>query len=174
MNGPWATGAYTPAGIKFDVAPIPKGAGDQVTLASTVPIVVSKNTKHREAAFEFLAWWTSQDAQRSLALGSGFPPARTDMANDAELAKHQWVPKFAAAAADSRVYLAGVEQFAQVDSDVFVPAIQRITRGEPASASPDRGGEADGYAPRLLNRRTGPPTISSGWRPSPVRWLDPV
>ena len=132
MNGPWATGVYTPAGINFDVAPIPTGAGGEVTLASTVPIVVNKNTKNAPAAFEFLAWWTSQEAQRALALGSGFPPARTDMGDDQELASHQWVPKFAAAAPNSRVYLAGVEQFAKVDSDIFTPAIQRVTRGESA------------------------------------------
>lgn len=133
MNGPWATGVYTPAGIRYDVAPIPRGSAGQVTLASTVPIVVSKNTKHRDAAFTFLAWWTSRDAQRALALGSGFPPARTDMTDDPELATHQWVPKFAAAVPYSRVYLAGVEQFARVDGDIFTPAIQRITRGEPAA-----------------------------------------
>jgi multiple sugar transport system substrate-binding protein len=133
MNGPWATGAYTPAGIDYDVAPIPTGEGGEVTLASTVPIVVTKNTEHPEAAFEFLAYWTSQEAQRALALGSGFPPARTDMAEDEQLAAHDWVPKFAAAAPHARVYLAGVEEFAQVDSDVFIPAIQRITRGEAAA-----------------------------------------
>ena len=132
MNGPWATGVYTPAGINYDVAPIPSGEGGEVTLASTVPIVVTKNTEHPEAAFEFLAYWTSQEAQRSLALGSGFPPARTDMEEDAELAEHDWVPKFAAAAPNARVYLAGVEEFAQVDNDVFVPAIGRVTRGESA------------------------------------------
>lgn len=132
MNGPWATGVYTPADINYDVAMIPEGDAGRVTLASTVPIVVNRNTKHREAAFEFLAYWTSQEAQRSLALGTGFPPARTDMAGDPALADHPWVPKFVAAVPYSRVYLAGVEQFAAVDGDVFIPAIQRITRGEPA------------------------------------------
>jgi multiple sugar transport system substrate-binding protein len=132
MNGPWATGVYTPAGINYDVAPIPVGDGGPVTLATTVPMVLNANTEHPEAAYEFFAWWTSQEAQAALSLGSGFPPARTDMADNAELAEHEWVPKFAAGAADARVYLAGVEEFTQADAEVFIPAIQRITRGEPA------------------------------------------
>ncbi len=132
MNGPWATGVYTPAGINYDVAPIPEGAAGPVTLATTVPMVLNANTEHPDAAYEFFAWWTSQEAQGALSLGSGFPPARTDMADNAELAEHDWVPKFAAAAADARVYLAGVEQFTEADTEIFVPAIQRITRGESA------------------------------------------
>jgi multiple sugar transport system substrate-binding protein len=132
MNGPWATGAYTPAGIDYDVAPIPVGSAGPVTLAAAVPIVVNKNVKDKAAAYEFLSWWTGQEAQRYLALNSGFPPARVDMANDAELAKHQWVPKFAAAAPHARLYLAGVEHFNEIDADVFTPAIGRITRGESA------------------------------------------
>lgn len=132
MNGPWATGVYTPAGLNYDAAPIPEGAGGPVTLATTVPMVLNANTEHPEAAYEFFAWWTSQEAQRELALGSGFPPARTDMAEDDELAGHEWVPKFAAAAADARVYLAGVEDFTEADAEIFIPAIQRITRGESA------------------------------------------
>jgi len=129
MNGPWAAGSYATAGVDFDVAPIPKGSGDQVTLADAVPFVVNKNTKHKDAAFEFIAWWNGKDAQRSLAVNGGFPPTRVDMASDPELAKNQWVPKFAAAVPYSRLYLAGVPGSAQVD-EIFTTAIGRVTRGD--------------------------------------------
>ena len=132
MNGPWAAGQYGTAGVNFDVAPIPVGPAGPVTLASAVPIVVSKNTKNKDAAFQFLAWWTGKTAQGSLAAQSGFPPARTDMAGDASLAKNPFVPKFAAAAPFARLYLANLDKFNQVDSDVITPAINKITRGESA------------------------------------------
>jgi multiple sugar transport system substrate-binding protein len=132
MNGPWAAGQYGPAGVNFDVAPIPIGTGGPVTLASAVPIVVSKNTKNKDAAFQFLAWWTGKTAQGSLASQSGFPPARTDMAGDASIAKNPFVPKFAAAAPFARLYLPNLDKFNQVDSDVLTPAINKITRGESA------------------------------------------
>lgn len=132
MNGPWAAGQYGPAGVSFDVAPIPVGPGGPVTLASAVPIVVSKNTKNKDAAFQFLAWWTGKKAQGSLALQSGFPPARVDMASDTSLAQNPFVPKFAAAAPFARLYLPNLDKFSQVDSDVIYPAIDKITRGESA------------------------------------------
>jgi ABC-type glycerol-3-phosphate transport system substrate-binding protein len=133
MNGPWAAGSYTAAGIDFDVAPIPKGSADQVTLASSVPFVVNKATQHPAEVKTFLAWWNSPEAQKALALGSGFPPTRSDMADDPDLAANPWVPKFAAAVPYSRPYLANVPGFTQVD-EIFSTAIGRVTRGEDAQA----------------------------------------
>lgn len=133
MNGPWAAGSYTAAGIPFDVVAIPKGSADQVTLASSVPFVVNKATKNPDAAKTFLAWWNSQEAQKQLALGSGFPPTRSDMASDADLAANPWVPKFASAVGYARPYLANAPSFSQVD-EIFSTAIGQVTRGEDAQA----------------------------------------
>ena len=134
INGPWAAGQYKGAGVNFDVAPVPNGSAGAVTLASTVPMVVNKSTKNKAAVYEFLSWWTSKEAQATLAVGAGFPPVRTDMAGDATLAQNPLVPKFAAAAPSSRLYLATVDKFAQIDTDIISPAIARATRGEPADA----------------------------------------
>ena len=133
MNGPWATGSYTAAGIDYDVAPIPVGSAPQVTLAAAVPFIVNVATENPEAVFEFLSWWNSPEAQAALALGSGFPPTRTDMADDPALAENPWVQKFAAAVPYSRPYLADAPSFSQVD-EVFTTAIGRVTRGEDVEA----------------------------------------
>lgn len=132
MNGPWAAAGYEEAGVNFGLAEIPEGPNGKVTLASSVPIVVNANTPHKDAAFEFLAWWTGQEAQRYLALNSGFPPARTDLGDDPELSENERVAAFAQAVPYARIFLSGVEEFAAVAGDVFEPAIGRITRGEPA------------------------------------------
>lgn len=132
LNGPWATASYTEAGVEYDVAPVPVGEAGPVTLASTVPIVVNANSENPEAAYEFLSWWTSEEAQLAFALASGFPPVRTDLAEDPALAEHPFASRFAEAADYARLYLPSIEQFAQVDADVFSPAIGRVTRGEPA------------------------------------------
>jgi multiple sugar transport system substrate-binding protein len=130
INGPWAVGEYTPAKVSYDTVPVPIGAsGKHVTLASTVPIVVNKASKNLPAVYTFLAWWTSKSAQEYLAVHSGFPPARTDMANDKTLATNTFVPKFAAAVPYARLYLPKVEKFAQADGDVITPMIGRVTRG---------------------------------------------
>jgi multiple sugar transport system substrate-binding protein len=134
INGPWAAGAYSKAGINFDVVPVPTGAlGSPVTAAQTIPIVVSKKSKNLDAVYQFLAWWTGKEAQGLIAKGAGNPPVRTDMANDPVLNENPLTAKFAAAGAYAKLYLPTVSDFGRVDSDVLTPAIGKIERGEPAA-----------------------------------------
>ena len=129
INGPWATGEYN-GKVNYDVAPVPVGSsGKEVTLASTVPMVVSAKSKHKAEAETFFAWWLSKTAQEGLAKGSGYPPSRTDMGSDAALAVNPFVPKFAAQADAARLYLPEQPQFAHIDTDVFSTAIDKATRG---------------------------------------------
>lgn len=129
LNGPWAAAGYTDAGIDLGVAAVPVGVDGPVTLGSTVPLAASAATKHPAEAQEFLAWWTGADAQRQFALASGFPPVRTDLADDAELNANPVVSAFAAALPSARLWLQGVTGATQVDSEVYVPLIGEITRG---------------------------------------------
>lgn len=135
MNGPWAAPGYADAGIDFGVAPIPAGAGGQITLASTVPLMVSATTDHPAEAQEFLAWWNSAEAQKQFALDSGFPPSRTDLADDPDIQGNPVVAQFASALPDARLYMPGVSVAAQIDSDVFIPLIESITRGSDVAES---------------------------------------
>ena len=147
MNGPWAAPGYRDAGINLGVAPIPAGADGQITLASTVPLMVSASTEHPAEAQQFLAYWNSADVQREFALASGFPPTRTDLADDPDLAANAVVAQFASALPAARLYLPGVRVASQVDNDVFVPLIGSITRGaEVASAAADAAAAADQLA----------------------------
>lgn len=129
LNGPWAAAGYKDAGIDLGVAAVPIGVDGAVTLGSTVPLAASAATKHPKEAQEFLAYWTGQDAQRQFSLDSGFPPVRTDLADDAELAANETVAAFAAALPSARLWLPGVKDASKVDSDVYVPLIGEITRG---------------------------------------------
>lgn len=130
LNGPWAAPGYRDAGIDLGIAPVPTGVDGEVTLASTAPLAVSAKTEHPEEAQEFLAWWTGQEAQKQFALDSGFPPVRTDMGDDAELAANEDVSAFAAALPGARLYLPGVPRATEVDSEGYIPLIGEITRGE--------------------------------------------
>lgn len=141
MNGPWAAPGYADAGVSFGVAPIPAGADGQITLASTVPLMVSANTQHPAEAQEFLAFWNSAEVQREFALASGFPPTRTDLADDPELAANEVVAQFASALPDARLYMPGVRVASQIDGDVFVPLIESITRGADVSEAAAQAAE---------------------------------
>ena len=135
INGPWAAASYTKAGVDFGVASIPVGTAGPVTLASTVPLMIGNGAKHPAEAAAFLSWWTGKDAQRQFALASGFPPVRTDMTADPELAANAVVQSFASALPSARLYLPGVPNATKVDSDVYVPLIGEITRGKDVASS---------------------------------------
>ena len=129
INGPWAAPGYKSAGIDLGIATVPAGAsGQPVTLGSTAPLAVSAKTKHPAQAQQFLAYWTSRTAQLKFSLSTGFPPLRTDLAGDAQLKADPTVSVFAGQVPNAKLYLPQVPNATQVDTDAYVPLIQKITR----------------------------------------------
>jgi multiple sugar transport system substrate-binding protein len=130
ISGPWLTTGFTQAGLNYDCVPVPAGPNGAVTCGDSVLMVVNKASKSPDAAIEFMKFWGTKDSQVTWSAQSGFPPARLDLANNADIAKNPWVPKFAAVAKTARFYLTGQVKAAQIDSEVFVPMIQQITQGQ--------------------------------------------
>ncbi|MDQ6671654.1 MAG: ABC transporter substrate-binding protein [Chloroflexota bacterium] len=130
ISGPWLTTGFTQAGINYDCVPVPAGPAGAVTCGDSVLMVVNKASKSPDAALEFLKFWGAKDSQITWSAQSGFPPARLDLADNAEIAKNPWVPKFAAVAKSARFYLPGQVKAAQINDEAFVPMIQQITQGQ--------------------------------------------
>jgi multiple sugar transport system substrate-binding protein len=138
INGPWATGEYTPAHVDYGLAPVPVGpSGTAVTTASTVPMVLNAKSPHKAAALTFFAWWLSKPVQAYLAEHAGYPPSRTDMANYPGLASTPFVAGFSAQTPYARFYLPGVANFNNVDSNIISPAIQAAERGANVASTLD-------------------------------------
>lgn len=133
INGPWAAAGFRSAGIDLGIAQVPVGSAGPVTLASTVPLMVERTSHHTEQAEQFLAWWTSTAAQTKFSSVSGFPPARTDVSSSLT----PTAATFAAALPHARLYLAGQPNATAIDTDVYVPMIQKITRGADVQSSAD-------------------------------------
>ncbi len=140
INGPWAAAGFQQAGVNLGIAQVPVGPGGPVTLASSVPMLVAKSSKHQSQALEFLAWWTGKTAQTTFAQASGFPPVRTDMAD--AVASNPTVAQFAQALPNAKLYLPGLTQFAQIDSDIYVPFVGKITRGSDVQKEADSAASA--------------------------------
>ena len=135
INGPWAADGYKSAGINLGIAPVPVGSAGPVTLASTVPLMIERTTPHPAQAEQFLAWYTSKTAQTKFSQVSGFPPSRTDLGS--AVSGNPTVAVFASALPYARLYLAGQPNATQIDTDVYVPLIQKITRGANVQSSAD-------------------------------------
>jgi multiple sugar transport system substrate-binding protein len=130
--GPWMTSGFTKAGLNFGVAPPPAGPKEQVTLGSGVAMVLNAGTEGpaRAGAYEFFKFWNSKDSQVTWALGSGFPPTRTDVLDDPRLAQNPFIKEFAAVAPRAKFYLQGLQEFAAIEGEVIGPGIEAVLYGE--------------------------------------------
>jgi ABC-type glycerol-3-phosphate transport system substrate-binding protein len=124
INGPWMAGGLK---LNYGVAPVPAGPAGKFTLANAAAMVAGKNTKHKDAVYEFMKFWNSAESQAFLSSKSGFPPTRTDLGDNADVKSNPLIPQFAAVAKDAKFYLPGLESFAKIDGDIITPAIQAIT-----------------------------------------------
>jgi multiple sugar transport system substrate-binding protein len=130
INGPWAAGEYEPAHVKFGIAPVPIGStGKRVTAALTVPMVASAKSPHLAQAQTFFEWMLSKPVQAYLGIHANYPPARTDMANNAALKKNPLAAQFASQTPYARLYLPTLADFNDVNNNVFTPAIEQMERG---------------------------------------------
>ena len=149
INGPWAAGSYTAAKVDFGVVKVPTAAdGSNVTLGSIAPLAISAKTKYPAQAQEFLAYYTSKAEQEKFSLKTGFPPLRTDLADDAALKADPIVQTFTSQLPDAKLYLPRLTNATKVDSDVYVPLIGKITRGTSVAS-------ATAAATTALNALTG-------------------
>ena len=143
INGPWAAGSYTAAKVDFGVVKVPSAAnGSNVTLGSIAPLAISAKTKYPAQAQEFLAYYTSKSQQEKFSLKTGFPPLRTDLAGDAALKADPIVQTFTSQLPDAKLYLPRVTNATKVDSDVYVPLIGKITRGESVASATEAASAA--------------------------------
>lgn len=125
--GPWMTNGFKQAGIDFGLAMVPAGPKRQVTLGTSVHFEVNAHVDSdtKAAIYKWISFWNSKPSQIAWALGSGFPPDRTDI-TAAELKKNPYVAEFGKYAGKSKFYLANVKDYSKVDGDVFSAAIQKI------------------------------------------------
>lgn len=124
--GPWATTGFTNAGIDYGVAQAPKGPKEQITQSNGVGMYMTASSKNKDAVYDFFQYWNSVDTQVEWCLGTGFPPARTDIGNDARLSENPYIAEFAKPANESKMYLQQLTNFADVDTQALVPAFEKI------------------------------------------------
>jgi multiple sugar transport system substrate-binding protein len=73
-HGHWAMPAYKDVKFQWDVAPMPTGPAGQATSVNSAGFVVAKDSKHPDAAWEFVKYALSQTGQTRLTeLGLAIP-----------------------------------------------------------------------------------------------------
>jgi multiple sugar transport system substrate-binding protein len=134
INGPWVSAGLEEAGLDFGIAPVPAGDAAQAAVAISVNLYLNADASEEEkaAAYEFMEFWNSVESQTEWSIGTGWPPTRSDV-DPADLADNPTSQAFAQET-NSRFYLGGLVNAIQIDNDVVIPTIQRITNGEGTAA----------------------------------------
>ncbi|HEY0238205.1 MAG TPA: ABC transporter substrate-binding protein [Friedmanniella sp.] len=146
VNGPWVSAGFEEAGIDYGIVPVPEGSVTQtsVAISTNVHLNADASAGEKEAAYAFLRFWNSEESQTYWSVNTGYPPNRSDIPVE-DLAENPTAQAFAAET-NSQFYLGGLKAFAQIDGDVVVPTIQRITNGQGTAAElmPEAAQQIDG------------------------------
>jgi multiple sugar transport system substrate-binding protein len=137
FNGPWAINGFRGAGIDLGIAEVPAGPEDRKTWGGDTVLCITADSKVKNAAWNFIEYWNSTETQRTWALKVGFPPTRTDMADDAELLNgNPDIIHFLNSASYAELFMAGEPKAGRIDEEVLVPLFESVTRNtkNPATA----------------------------------------
>lgn len=121
---------------KWGYAPVPKGPGGRHPSIYTHTLAINARSKNKQAAWRFLQFATSREAQRERALETG-EPTRTSVWQDAELAKRMervgggtWMKQSLASLAEAKAdYRPRFEKWREV-GDLVGIAVQQAVAGE--------------------------------------------
>jgi multiple sugar transport system substrate-binding protein len=130
VNGPWLTSSLQQSKVDYGLAMVPSGPAGPATLADSVTMSVGSRAKaaKKKAAEEFMAFWNSKESQVYFSGATGFPPTRTDI-SAAEL-NNPSVAQFSKYAGKATLFLHGQTNFAQIQSEVLDPTIEKIFNGQ--------------------------------------------
>ncbi len=94
FNGPWAVKGLEQAGIDFGIALIPEGPAGRATNVGGNNLVIFRSCEHPEAAFRFLKFIVSKDAQAKWANELGQIPVNMLADELIDFSKHPYLATF--------------------------------------------------------------------------------
>ena len=124
--GHWAVPGYVAADLNFNVVPMPAGPSGKATSVNSAGFVVSKDSKHADAAFEFIKYALSEPGQKRLAeLGFAIPVLKSVAESDAYLKQpgdiDQSIFLDSVAFSHMKPVFKGYEEWASVVGDGLTP-----------------------------------------------------
>lgn len=130
FNGQWAISGFRDAGIDLGIAEVPSGKGGHKTWGGDTILCMSADSKVKDAAWSFIEYFNSTEAQTKWSLGVGFIPNRLDMADNAELlAGNPDISIFIKASTYAEIFMADQPLSGRIDEEILVPLYEAVTRG---------------------------------------------
>ncbi len=132
INGPWATTGYKQAGIDFGVTrPFAGPAGSSILAdVETMALPAKDNKATKDAAYQFMQYWTSKPSQKTWSEGSGFPPLESDVGATIKDNPYPGIFGSKDVVNDSRLLLPGLQPGSSIIQDIFYPSLQKALNGQ--------------------------------------------
>jgi multiple sugar transport system substrate-binding protein len=151
FNGPWAINGFRGAGVDLGIAEIPAGPAGRVSWSGDTVLSINAGSKSKKAAWKFLEYWNSPEAQIYWSSAVAFPPSRLDLGSSPELAKNKDLPYFLKSVPYAKSYLPGMTKATRIEEEILVPMYENVFRGlEDAPAALKK---ADAQLSRLLGEK---------------------
>ena len=95
VYGAWAVKKYTEAGVNFGLAKLPSfGMEKSASILSSSGVAIAKSSKNKEAAWEFVKYWTDEENNKS-RIGTEFPVLVSVVESEKILDKPEYAPFYA-------------------------------------------------------------------------------
>ena len=95
VYGAWAVKKYTEAGVNFGLAKLPSfGMEKSASILSSSGVAIAKSSKNKEAAWEFVKYWTDDENNKS-RIGTEFPVLVSVVESEKILDKPEYAPFYA-------------------------------------------------------------------------------
>lgn len=95
VYGAWAVKKYTEAGVNFGLAKLPSfGTEKSASILSSSGVAIAKSNKNKEAAWEFVKYWTDEENNKS-RIGTEFPVLVSVVESEKILDKPEYAPFYA-------------------------------------------------------------------------------
>lgn len=92
VYGAWAVKKYTEEGVNFGLAKLPSfGTEKSASILSSSGVAIAKSSKNKEAAWEFVKYWTSEESNKT-RIGTEFPVLMSVVESEKILEKPEYAP----------------------------------------------------------------------------------
>lgn len=93
VNGTWPISNYDDAGLNYGIVEIPafEGKSDSVSVLNTAGVAMSKDSKNKEAAWEFMKFWTGEEANKD-RIGYELPSLKSVVDSENIMADEKYKP----------------------------------------------------------------------------------
>ncbi|MDR2303581.1 MAG: ABC transporter substrate-binding protein [Treponema sp.] len=137
VSGPWQINGLKSLGINFGVGAIPKGKVNQNAVTGGCNYVIPKGTslEGKEAAYDFMAHWLTQDVLLTWSQRCGFPAWSKKLMSGEALKNDKILSDVTEATRIGRNYNIGYPKAKQMDYDVLQPMFEKLFAG---AASPEK------------------------------------